>query len=719
MTTTKTIVASGCAVWLLALPSSAHAYWWQTHSRMVEVAASVAQHPPELTQAEAEAHGFVQEPGGPTWQEFMDVVRQTPAKLGALRTGLPEYMPTSSLGATGLGVIPPGTMRYPFANDPDTSRNEAASCTVFPEDNLTNPNAFRIQDFRYTPLQSNKGNCGLETIPQPTGLADPGGLAGYRRDVALQKVLGWHAASIDDHFGDTVLWFRPTNTGVYNWFKEAFGSTIGRGLGAVIGLIACLGEAIFGDGCEADEILDDKYNPINYIDSWLPGFGDVRGDTYTGMWHFVQMTDESGEFNSFRGMLYSHAGPRYPGAFDITIMASADLSGLSMNAGLSDGVDFYAPFDEQSRNNLQWQAHTIGHLEFSPVQNLARYGWERKYVAGGSSNAEGLGWPLHALGDVVAPHHVVGTSSWGHSPCEDWVEDHLASMLPAPSQVKLTNQEALDSTEYDQRVRILIDAYNYWYMVRQGGIEATVINLATRTYDRTKSGWAYHDLATVQWIEGDKQEAENTCGEGNTGNFRGLLETGSSATLGFLMFAGERAVDPGPGANTDCDTTHEHFVPGLTGCQPGCAGTGCPTTPPPDAGPSCGAVGDACSTSTNCCQSLSCQGGVCASCIPYLADCESDSPCCSGSCATVGDGPAVCGNPTCTQVDGATCSVNADCCQTPEQRVCLAGTCVAPACIEPNQLCVPHRTPCCSGTCTGNFVQTGGVAFTCTFDEPR
>jgi len=51
-------------------------------------------------------------------------------------------------------------------------------------------------------------------------------------------------------------------------------------------------------------------------------------------------------------------------------------------------------------------------------------------VLSGYSDAKGLAWPLHAIGDVCAPHHVVGTTSWGHRPFEEIVDHHEPSFIP-------------------------------------------------------------------------------------------------------------------------------------------------------------------------------------------------------------------------------------------------------------------------------------------------
>src|SRR6185503_4466856 len=98
----------------------------------------------------------------------------------------------------------------------------------------------------------------------------------------------------------------------------------------------------------------------------------------------------------------------YPGAVDVVIGAGAQVAGISLNALSSDGDNRYGQYDEVGRLFPEWQAHTVGMLEFSPLHNLARYGWE-KFTSGGGSDSSALAWPLHAIGDAVAPQHVVGS----------------------------------------------------------------------------------------------------------------------------------------------------------------------------------------------------------------------------------------------------------------------------------------------------------------------
>jgi hypothetical protein len=589
---------------------------------MVEVAVSIMQNPPAFAPDDV--------PDGVSaddFLEFRNAAQNSPLLLRKLRTGLP-----SSLGGTGAilggGLIGPDSEPYPFNNDPDTSENEAADCDIFPEDNLDQLASFRIQDFRYVPGRT-ASPCALNKQTNT--------------DAVLQRVLGFHGATIDDHTNDSVLWFRPTNSGIVGIAKEYASRAVELLAGAILAPIVCLGNLIFGSECDIDEgfELARKYNPVEYFESWIPGYGDVRGETFTGLWHYLHVDSISNRFNDKRGMWYEGAGPTYPGAMDLTIMAAADLSGLSLNASASDGTDFYGQYDSVARAKPAWQAHSIGHLEFSAVDNLANFGWDR-FVDSGFKSAEGLGWPLHALGDVAEPHHVVATSAWGHRPYEDFVDDHLDEILPLGIVAPIGDEE--------QRKRILIGAYQWWKTMTDEGIRALVTAEAEETRERVDDDgdWPYQDLLSVDYLV-DSKGASEDIGRGNVERMRGLVELGSSAILGFLVVAADKVVDPGAGVGTQCDG--EFYQPGLTGCHAGSPEPPgqdpgrpvCPVTKSDPCNSVCAEEAQPCQNEAECCQSptaLHCVDSRCVACNTIGQGCDPEASNCCGNlvCASTPTG---------------------------------------------------------------------------------
>ena len=447
-------------------------------------------------------------------------------------------------------------------------------------------------------------------------------------------MLGWHAQSIDDHLDDSVVWFRPTNAWYWGLIKEGLSLIWEYGLGTVLLPFACAYEAVFGDGCD----LDDSYefarenNAVDYIEGWIPGVGSTRSDTYTGLWHFVHVDAGVNRFNDKRGMWYVGAGPDYPGAMDVAILAAADVSGLSLNAYRSLGDDFYGRYDSISRGIPAWQAHTIGHLEWSPVDNLARYGWD-KFVITGYSDAKGLAWPLHAIGDVCAPHHVVGTSSWGHRPFEEIVEHYESSFIPR-----------FDTEDARIQLRsIVMKGFSWWRQFRQGeDMEALVEALAQQTRDKVaaEGDWAYQDWASVVWQTYNAAGTSNRAAEaqydtsGHLDDIRDLLEDAAGASLAVLTVAASKAATNSQG-DIKCPTGTEFQLDPAHYDNPTPYGR-CSAPPPPPAPPTnladagVGVVGDVGLGASTCDAGSPCSND---------STCPASAPYCWGGCCNVTQPP--------------------------------------------------------------------------------
>lgn len=515
----------------LSASLDASAYNWETHSTIVEKAVTIMQNdpiastyppPPEIPEAE--------------WKGFLELVRAAPEKLSYLRTGLPTSLPRDD-----SGLAPPAgerrTDKYPFADE-----ESAANCVIHPDDNLTIPNRFRIRDFRYKPERS-ASPCGLIRVDNTS-------------PIPLRTVLGWHAANVDDHLDDTVLWFRPTNAFVWGLIKEVASRIYEYAAGALLVPFVCIARWFSGRSCNPADAFDlaREYNPIDYVEGWIPGVGDIRSDDYTGLWHFIH-TDAGtrGRYNDVRGMFYEGAGPNFPGAIDIAIMAGADLSGLSLNAHMSRGNRQYGKYDRVARGLPAWQAHTIGHLEFSPVSNLALHGWN-EFAKDDYESARGLAWPLHAIGDASAPHHVVGTTSHGHRPYEDFVERRWSAMMNKPGS-------AQDSA-------ILRDAYRHWSQLSEhGDIRRLVIDLAFETRELVAVDHfeqVYNDLASVVYLT--FKSAATDMYSGTEPLITPLLENAVGASMGFLVYVADRVNDPGFDPRVKCPPG-AHYEP-FKGCQP-------------------------------------------------------------------------------------------------------------------------------------------------------
>ena len=216
-------------------------------------------------------------------------------------------------------------------------------------------------------------------------------------------------------------------------------------------------------------------------------------------------------------------------------MAGSDLIGLSLNAERSHGDDLYGEYDRVGRGDLAWQTHTIGHLEWSSLDNLAQYGWDL-FKTDGFKNARGLGWPLHAIGDAAALHHVVGTTSWGHRPYEDYVNAERADLIQG------------------REAGIVLAAFYWWSQLRShGDVRRFITDLAwtTRAPVRFQGEWAFDDDTSVDYIFGSKWSAQM-----HYASFReaagDMLQEGIGATLGFLVWVSTQVEDPGFYAAGEC-----------------------------------------------------------------------------------------------------------------------------------------------------------------------
>jgi len=425
---------------------------------------------------------------------------------------------------------------------------------------------------------------------------------------------------VDDNYRDTVLYWRPTNAWVLGWATEAGSLGWEYGVGALVTPIVCVVKWLSGDGCDLDDgvKLAREYNAVDYVEGLIPGIGMWSDDTMTGLWHFLHVDSRSNRFNDHRGMWYIGAGPDGPsltglgpGAFDLVIIAFADVTGLSLDAGRSDGDDRYGDHDEISRGDAAWQAHSIAHLEFSPVDNLALYGWDR-YSSEGFQTATGLGWPLHAIGDVFEPHHVVGTTSYGHRPYEDYVDEYVEDILP------------FDQAQF--RDEIVLRGFYWWKTFKDDPDIRAYVTLAafwTRQRVRELDDWAYSDTTSIQYHTGFSAAAIDAW-IGDESKMQDLTTEAAAATLAFLVHASTKVVDPGLDPTIKCPPDTHFDFSSIPSCVPGAP------PPTPDAGGGvCPLAGDCGGAGTGGTQDAGCfmACGTMDSCpISYL--CHIPTGCC-------------------------------------------------------------------------------------------
>jgi len=627
MTTLKA-VCTAVTFTLTALQTpAAQAYNYGTHSRIAELAVramrvnetNIPVAPPGVDPADFEV--------------YYRAVLAAPDSLKMLYTGLQTSLAQSDTGLIPLGSDAP----YPFSHD------DSGSCPLLPGEtrNLNALDNFQIKDLNCYPERT-ADQCGLsipDTDPTITNLASQGRPVADR---SLELLMGWHAGSVDDHVNDTVLWIRPTLVGWYGVYFEAASLAVEVVGGAILLPFVCLYEAIFGGGCHAGDsfALSQKYNPVDFVQGLIPGVGDTRGATYTGLWHFEAVNASINRFNDTRGMWYPGAGPSYPGAFDVVIGAGSQLIGLSLDAIASDGDNNFGQYDKVGRLFPEWQAHTIGMLEFSPLHNLAKYGWD-KFVSSGFEDAAGLAWPLHAIGDACEPHHVVGSSAWGHRPYEEYI-DHQPQLFLPPSDLGTPADPVTSAAGKAQLTRALVGGYRWWKQFHSGeDIAGLVHQLAveTRASVSATGDWPYQDDDSTIWefsnADGEKDLGQDVFPQ-HLGDAQALLENAISAAIAVLTEASSRIPAQVPARNINCPAGQSYVISEpnhVTGdSTPGCSET--PSTSSAalidlrDAGIVSLSQQDAGATSSGGGGGAVCTTGACAT----DGDCQATFLCESGCC---------------------------------------------------------------------------------------
>ncbi|HVU03390.1 MAG TPA: hypothetical protein VHE30_16635 [Polyangiaceae bacterium] len=459
----------------------------------------------------------------PEFATYLRTLSAVPDKLSVLKVGLPSSQPGGKglIGNTLPDPIPADDEPYPFP------RPKPATCPTFPDDNLNLLDKYRIKDFRYDP-QETSVPCGLVPDVHPNDV--------------VGAVFGFHAQSIDDHFNDSILWYRPINAGWWGAYKDAMNRIIDIGLGALLAPFVCGLKWLTGDSCDVGDINSAgiAVNPVRYVESLIPGWGTIKGGDYTGLWHFIDLDANINQFNDPRGMLYWDAGPGglNPGEVDLLIGAGSQLAGISVNPYAADGVKFYGKYDQHFRNNAFWMDTTLLDTEFSSLDNLAHFGWDA-FLAD-SSDSSALAWPLHAIGDACEPHHIVGTTAWGHRPYEWFVDAHLNASDPNEKDpiLNIDDDGVLDSVLTFSQVY-----YDHW----DGDVAGYIRGIAQQTRDDVTGfgdDTVYKDAPSSEYRSGDHGTAAAKY-EGMRPFMRSLLVRATAATVAFLARAAERAVDPG------------------------------------------------------------------------------------------------------------------------------------------------------------------------------
>lgn len=478
-------------------------------------------------------------------------------------------------------------------------------------------------------------------------------------------LLGYWATEADHDPSTVALGFKPVNPLLGKALDEA-DEAVETGVAAALIPIVCAWDYLFGDGDDCIKharSLADAATPLDEINGAIPVLFPRHDFDFLGLWHFIDVVDDDSPCDDVRGMLYERAGPRrVPDALDVLIMIGTDLGMQYISYDESTGTRLFNITDPGdgdqpscNRERTDWEATSLGHTILAPVDNLGLFGW-KEFALAGARKARSLGWPMHAIGDAVAPHHVLGTTGWGHRPFEDSAEWNWPRVL----YQDVTPISALRVAQYAQLRRILVQGFAYWRRLAELRatrpasatfnaipIRAFVTELARQTAaDATTVGglpaWPLDPTLSVPyWVDqaGSRTYSiEQYTDADDVVRTRALLERGSAATVAFLTAVAQLGAPYAPadvcgspgatfaecGASSACSAGC--CVPDVSvaatcfeSCdRTGCTGTYCPSTC--SSGKTCDQSG--------CCVLSPCPDAACES----VSDCGTGFRCEDGCC---------------------------------------------------------------------------------------
>lgn len=392
--------------------------------------------------------------------------------------------------------------------------------------------------------------CAIDENYAPSGeLSSLDASGNFTRRDHTGVTLGYWAAAPDKETKDWVL--RSTTLEVLQ--NPAVVAGIGASVTVAVSAACVLACGLFPPACVACPFVavgvgGDVIDEITSIDA-----DSLESEDYVGFGHFIDMKPTPASpppFDAKPGKFMQRAGPN--GVPDITedlVTLLFDLGGIHVNhaeaqaptnyqivlgASGAIGDDFHR--NSKVRSPAQWETPTIPHLQLTPVDNLAMFGYEEaKANKGTPLEAKRLGWPLHAIGDASVPMHAVGASGYGHRPYEDAVEmvyDALVGSGSAAASVNAISQvmlRALKWRKFIQDKRAL-----------HGTTEVPVRDLVTAVAANTRQKAAaqpgvFNAAASLAYILDEDGAVAAYDNPAMAAIQRDLLLEGIAAELAFLL----------------------------------------------------------------------------------------------------------------------------------------------------------------------------------------
>jgi hypothetical protein len=369
----------------------------------------------------------------------------------------------------------------PHPNHPSESCNYAYPQSGSPPQNLSSLNSCLASEIAFAPARDwgteNSSRCYLR---RGYNLGDTDATEFYQ-DVPNKltgAVLGYWAQNVDEELDETHLTWRPSNVLFLSTVNDIANYATEAGIMMFAVPVFCFSDLLDGNisGCwEGAVDFSHQVNPNQITDAVLNvGIGDIRGKdledwgipNLTGFWHFVRPVPLSpGRFNIMPGMRISEAALAEPGVFfghwdslDLLALGVCDVTGFSMNPERSTGVQRYPQYADGPtyRTNSDWVSTSVAHVEFEPMDNVGRYGWDSSDNAKHNS-ARYLGWPVHTAVDATVPHHVAGVLGWHHAAWESYVSNAWKDIFNDTGKSPGNNY-----VHYFDFQGILKEAYRYW-----------------------------------------------------------------------------------------------------------------------------------------------------------------------------------------------------------------------------------------------------------------
>jgi hypothetical protein len=492
--------------------------------------------------------------------------------------------------------------------------------------------------------------------------------------------------------------------------------------------------------------LDNLFPELSGI---VPRAGAFSSPTYVGMWHYINFAGTGpNDYDDRRGLDYDHAGPiEEQGQLDGVIQLAIDLADFHINFDQAKGPKQYeirgandGHEDSVHRSFAKWQGPSAAHLQFSPLDNFAFWGWKNFRAAPSRmTNSSWLRWPLHALGDATVPMHVTTTSAWGHRAYEDAIEwehswNEIRYLNCAPEYLGICEQQCFldpnDPTkkcpektgttnnsrnQFAQARKILQHAF-LWDRTIQGwrsanptaratdipvrdlvtDVAGDTFSIVLPTGEVLDNTWPWCDDCSMQYWHGDLSTNRGMDFYRTTDSLnhtRDLVERSVGSVVAFLLNTADGI--PAPSCSTTTCGTGAACCSGRT-----CAAGNC-----------CANQGTSCQKNADCCNSLVCRAGTCVTaasntCQPSSHLCEGGaSVCCADpdSHAAASCGPSPNGIQVCCLAEGARCDTPSDCCSghcTGDGRcgrLPLGYTCTADAQCAGQELCWLNGDPVSGG----------------------